>query len=208
MVLVNPGEHLIPTGKASFADVKETVAKKFPDDIVVGMIPHGREMVLAPALDFEHDYKDDDQIILLSRRFSMKADDNFDPVEEAKKRERQKLTAAAEAGKAAEEADRLKAMGESVAQAKEAFSAAPPAAPLELPGSIMEDAEAAPLLKEEEPTHEAAWREVPFVDSDLAATTAKLDAATARIASMEAELASLRAKNERLEALQRFADLE
>ena len=29
MVLVNPGEHLIPTGKASFADVKETVAKKF-----------------------------------------------------------------------------------------------------------------------------------------------------------------------------------
>ena len=58
---------------------------RFPDDIVVGMIPHGREMVLAPALDFEHDYKDDDQIILLSRRFSMKADDNFDPVEEVQK---------------------------------------------------------------------------------------------------------------------------
>ena len=53
---------------------------------------------------------------------------------------------------------------------------------------------------------------VPFVDSDLAATTAKLDAASARIASMEEELASLRAKNERLEnerfeALH-FADLK
>ena len=40
---------------------------------------------------------------------------------------------------------------------------------------------------------------MPFVDSDLVATTAKLDAATARIASMEEELALLRAKNERLE---------
>ena len=48
---------------------------------------------------------------------------------------------------------------------------------------------------------------VPFVDSGLAATTAKLDAATARIASMEEELASLRAKNERLEALH-SADLD
>ena len=48
---------------------------------------------------------------------------------------------------------------------------------------------------------------MPFVDSDLAATTAKLDAATARIASMEEELASLRAKNERLEALH-SADLK
>ena len=44
---------------------------------------------------------------------------------------------------------------------------------------------------------------VPFVDSDLAATTAKLDAATARIASMEEELALLRSLNkDRLEALQ------
>ena len=48
---------------------------------------------------------------------------------------------------------------------------------------------------------------VPFVDSGLAATTAKLDAATARIALMEEELASLRAKNERLEALH-SADLD
>ena len=40
------------------------------------------------------------------------------------------------------------------------------------------------------------------VDSELAATTAKLDAATARIASMEQELALLRAQNERMQALQ------
>ena len=38
--------------------------------------------------------------------------------------------------------------------------------------------------------------QVPFVDSDLAATSAKLDVATARIASLEAEIASLRASKE------------
>ena len=47
------------------------------------MIPHAGSMVLAPELTFEHDYKEEDQIILLSRRFSMKAEDAFDPVEEA-----------------------------------------------------------------------------------------------------------------------------
>ena len=44
--------------------------------------------------------------------------------------------------------------------------------------------------------------QVPFVDSENAATTAKLDALTARIASMEQEMAFLRATNERLKELQ------
>ena len=51
-----------------------------------------------------------------SPEFGIRSGRNLKP--QAKKRERQKLTAAAEAGKAAEEADRLKAMGESVAQAR------------------------------------------------------------------------------------------
>jgi hypothetical protein len=71
LTLVYPGEELIPVGAATFADVKETVARAHPDDVVVGLLTEDGLMVLCPAMDFQHTYTGSDQVILLSRRFSI-----------------------------------------------------------------------------------------------------------------------------------------
>ena len=165
MCLVNPGEHLIPVGQASFADVMETVKRKFPDDVVVGLVTSSGEMVLTPGLDFVHEYVEDDQIIVLSRRFSIAADEHVDPVEKAKRAGLEELERAKEAGEKAEEDDlaweKLNLMNASATQAQKDLSSPPPAAPVALPGSIGDtdaggDRPADEARKEEEPTHEAA----------------------------------------------------
>jgi hypothetical protein len=74
MCLVNPGEHLIPPGSASFAEVMATVEKEYPNDVLVGLITHDGKMLIAPDLDFVHSYDEKDQIILLSRRFGVTAE--------------------------------------------------------------------------------------------------------------------------------------
>jgi hypothetical protein len=70
MCLVHPGSHLIPIGSASFAEVKETVARTYPDDVVVGLVTADGQMLLGPDLDFVHPYVENDQLVLLTRRFS------------------------------------------------------------------------------------------------------------------------------------------
>jgi hypothetical protein len=70
LCLKHPGEDLIPIGGASFAEVKETVARAHPDDVVVGVLTEDGLMVLCPAMDWLHSYTAGDQVIVLSRRFS------------------------------------------------------------------------------------------------------------------------------------------
>ena len=68
LLLVNVGHEFIPFGKASFAQVVETLRRANPDDVAVGLLTEDGSMMICPAMRFVHEFGPGDKIILLTRR--------------------------------------------------------------------------------------------------------------------------------------------
>ena len=68
LLLVNVGHEFIPFGKASFAQVVETLRRANPDDVAVGLLTEDGSMMICPQMRYVHEFGPGDKIILLTRR--------------------------------------------------------------------------------------------------------------------------------------------
>ena len=56
LLLVNVGHEFIPFGKASFAQVVETLRRANPDDVAVGLLTEDGSMMICPEMRFVHEF--------------------------------------------------------------------------------------------------------------------------------------------------------
>jgi hypothetical protein len=88
LTLCPVGFDLIPCGRATFAQIVQTVQSALPGDIVLGWVSIDGGNVFAPRPEVEHDFVEGDKVILLTRRQLATTDDSAtarDPQDSAQK---------------------------------------------------------------------------------------------------------------------------